>query len=159
MPNKRGDVTYTVEDLNATQFRKVKEHAIQVPQPNGKIQVKAFKFKPGEPTEMAQDLALLFLDISPSFRVRNSNGQIVRARKFGGGSERIVTLKPHEVVVSVTQVLKPVLYDMARAMPGGSEVFPDDVGHVSREQLEEFVISGGKVAEDDDVMLLDVAAA
>lgn len=157
---EREQVFYTVEDTNATQFRKAKEHQIMIPQPNGKQQPKTFVFKPGEATKMLQETALLFLDVSPAFRVRNSKGQIVRPRKFSKGEERTVTLKPHELVVSVTQVRKEVLWDLARTMPGGQDKFGKGEGFYPREDLEEFVISGGKVEEDDDGNpLLDVAAA
>lgn len=145
--------------MNATQFRKVKEHLIPLPQPNGKVQLKPFTFKPGMALKMPQEVALLFLDVAPSFRVRNTRGQIVKPRKFGKGEDRNVTLKPHEVAVSVTQVLKPVLYDMAKAMPGGAERFTKEAGIYSREELEEFVISGGKVDDDDEIANLDTTAA
>lgn len=166
VPGSIGSVTkpremvfYTVEDMNASLFRKKKEHSIAIPQMNGKIQLRPFIFEPGKPVRMAQDTALLFLDIAPSFRVRNSLGQIVRPRKFGKGDSRTVTLRPHEVVVSVTQVLKPVLHEMARALPGGSDRFTKDTGYYERTELEEFVVSGGRVDEDEDGNPLDTVVA
>lgn len=160
---ERAPVEYTVEDLNATKFRVPKEHQLAIPQENGKYQLKTLKFLPGKAYKMPQEHALLFLDISPDFRVRNSTGQIVRPRKFSEGESRNVTLKPHEVVVSVTQVVKEVLWDMAAGMPGGREKFPKGPGHYARTDLEEFVISGGVVKEDSDgnplVDLVDSVAA
>lgn len=157
-PADREPVFYTVEDENATSFNKVKQHSIPVPQPNGKVQNKTFTFRPGEPLKMLQEHALLFLDISPAFKVRNSLGQLVRPRKFSKGETRTVTLKPHEVVVPVTHVLKGVLHEMARMIPGGAERFTKDEGFYKRHELEEFIISGGKV-EDDDGPLDTVVAA
>lgn len=156
---QREQVMYTVEDMNATNHQKVKVHEIMIPMPNGKKQPKKYTFQPGKPTQMLQETALLFLDVSPSFRVRNSKGQIVRPRKFSKGETRTVTLKPHELVVSVTQVRKEVLYDLARTMPGGSDRFAKGEGHYPREDLEEFVISGGKVEEDDEGNPLDMVDA
>lgn len=157
----RAPVEYTVEDQNATKFRKAKEHSIGIPQPNNKLQYKTFKFLPGKAVAMPQEIALLFLDVAPTFIVKNSLGQVVRPRKFSDGAPRTVTLRPHEVAVSVTQVLKPVLYEMARNMPGGAEKFPaGHDGEVSRQVLEEFIISGGAVELDDDGFpMLDTASA
>lgn len=155
----KSDVKYTVEDMNATQYRKAKEHTIAIPQPNGKIQHATFKFLPGARKEMTQEIALLFLDVAPSFRVRNSQGQIVRPRKFDKGEIRTVTLRPHELAVSVTQVLKDVLFEIARNMPGGQAAFPKDSGYYERVVLEEFVITGGRVEEDEDGNPIDQVAA
>lgn len=150
---------YTVEDTNATHFRTTKQHEIAIPQPNGKVQLKTYSFGPGERVQMLQDTALLFLDVSPAFRVRNSLGQIVRPRKFGKGESRTVTLKPHEVAVPVTHVLKGVLYEMCKIIPGGRDRFTKEEGYYKREELEEFIISGGKVEEDERGDPIDTAAA
>lgn len=156
---EEAEIQYTVEDLNATQFNKKKRHEIAVPQPSGKLQIHKFEFHPGRPTKMPQEIALLFLDIAPTFRVRNSRGQIVRPRKFGSGTDRTVVLRPHELAVPVTGVLKEYLHEIARAMPGGLEKVPADNRDISRQDLEEFVISGGATAEEDEADMMDTVAA
>lgn len=159
-PPKRNTspVFYTVEDANATRIGKAKKHSVAVLQDNGKKQLISHEFKPGVPLRMPQELALIYLEIDKSFIVRNSLNQIVRARKFSEGSARTVTLKPHQVVVSVTQVLKPVLLGMARGLPGGEEKFTQEEGMYPREELEEFIISGGVAPESEDEQLDTVAA-
>lgn len=156
---ERDEVVYTVEDTNAGLFHKKKVHTIAIPQANGKFQHKEFSFAPNERKKMSQETALLFLDISSAFRVRNSKDQIVRPRRSGKGEgERTVTLKQHELVVPVTAVLKEALYDIARNLPGGESRFTD-WAKTNREDLEEFIISGGLIDEDEDGLPIDTVAA
>lgn len=151
--------TYFVEDTDTTTYRMEKTHEVNVPQSNGKLQLKSFTFKPGKRLPLPQDIALLFLDISPNFKVRNSRGQVVRPRKLADGEYRTVQLRPDEVVVSVTQVLKPVLLEMARNMPGGEERFSTQPGDINRIDIEEFIITGGVLGEDEDDSLIDTVVA
>lgn len=157
-PSPQTPGKYTVEDLNATRANKAKIHEIKVPQPNGKFQLTKYRFGPGEKVSLPQPIALLFLEIDPSFRVRNSHEQIVRSRRSIEGGERKVSLKQDEMVVPVTWILKNKLLEIARDLPGGRETFKNDVNQVNRVDLEEFIIAGGKSPEaaDED---LDMVAA
>lgn len=157
MAADRQVVQYSVEDLNASEKKKTKVHQIKVPQANGRYQIRAFTFKPNTPVKMTQSEALIFLDIDPCFRVRNTKGQIVRPRRAAQKGDREVIVAPHEVVVPVTAVLKEALYEMARSMPGGDKRFTD-YSSAQRPDLEEFIISGG-VVEEDDADKIDFVAA
>lgn len=157
-PTLAGPPTYTVEDMNCKKSNKPKVHEIKVPSgAPGKFTLKQFRFHPGKTLSMSQEEALIFLEIDRSFRVRNSNGQIVRPRYSSTDGNRTVTLKQHEMVVPVTAVRKEHLYDVARQMPGGRERFKD-YGAVNRVDLEEFIVAGGIQPQDDDEDTVEIAA-
>lgn len=118
-----------------------------MPGRGGKDELKSFTFEPNTPLEMPQDYALRFLEIDPAFIVRNSKGAIIRPRNQADPKDRVVTVKPHEMVVPLTAVLKQHLFEIAQTLPGGDRY--TSVEKVDREELEEFIITGGKVDEDD----------
>lgn len=147
--------SYTVEDLNATRNNVHKMHHIKVTQPNGKVQLVPFTFQPGEKKEVSQDIALIFLEIDPSFRVRNRLGQIIRPKAAGGPGTRMVQVKVNEAVVPLSAVLQVHLFEMARALPGGKQRFRGKSQDFPKRDLEEFIITGGAVSDDADDEDLD----
>lgn len=142
--------TYTVEDANAARHHVARTHSIKVPIGRGKMDFREFTFKPGEHKEMPQEQALLFLEIDPSFVVRNSRGAIIRPRSHKSPGDRLVEVKAHEMVVPLTAVLKTYLVEIAQTLPGG-ERFAGNPESFPREEIEEFIITGGKV-EDEDLL-------
>lgn len=158
-PTDENDVRYTVEDLNCSKYNKKKQHEIAVKQPNGKVQIKKFNFEPGVPLVLDRAIALIFLEVSEAFRVKNSQGQIVRPKRYREAGVRKVDVGPTEIVVDVKYVVKQKLWDLAREMPGGMERFPSEHNKIERIELEEFIISGGKIEEDHDGNLIDTVAA
>lgn len=128
-------------------YSKKKTHTIAVPGKGGKDVKQDFTFNPGERKSLAQDIALRFLEIDPAFVVRNTNDQIIRPRHMGDPKDRMVLVKAHEIVVPLTAVLKTHLFEIARELPGGDRW--NSVDTLNREDLEEFIITGGKVEEED----------